>query len=298
MKISLHLGVHKTASTFMQDAFAAGQGALAAQQVAHVPTTEFRRSFTRLLRPGPAGDADVAARQQQGAEALAAYLAATGAPRILLSDENLIGTPPEIVESQRLYPSAGTRLAAFARLLEGHEVEIFVALRHHGQFARSVYGESLRSNLRRFVSPDAFRDGWLAGEPSWLSLIEAVCAAFPNAPVTVWNFLDFKKDPQRFLNLVAGLDPAVAFDTTQANHRPSLSHDAVEALVEIGATRGVKAMRAVLDDVSRAHPRSEGNWQYRLWTPEQERDFNRAFRRDLNRIAALGGQVRLVGADG
>lgn len=298
MKIALHLGVHKTASTFMQDAFAAGQGMLAARGVAHVPTPEFRRSVTRLLRPGPEGDPAVADRQRQGAEALGAVLAAADAPRILLSDENLIGTPPEIVESQRLYPRAATRLAALAPLLAGHEVEIFVALRHHGQFARSVYGESLRSNLRHFVSPEAFRDGWLAGAPSWLPLIEAACAAFPNAPVTAWNFMNFKKDPQRFLNLVAGLDPAVEFDTTQANHRPSLSHDAIEALIDIGAAQGVKAMRAAVDDVSRAHPRSEGNWQYRLWTQEQERDFNRAFRRDLNRIAAIGGRVRLVSADG
>ncbi|MSU89153.1 hypothetical protein GE300_05890 [Rhodobacteraceae bacterium 2CG4] len=221
-------------------------------------------------------------------------LASAGAARLLLSDENLIGTPREMVESQRLYPTAAARLAALAPLLAGHEVEVFVALRHHGQFARSVYGESLRGSLRRFVGPEEFRAGWLQGGPSWVPLLEAVRAAFPQARLAVWNFMEFKQDPQRFLNLVAGLDPAAGFDTAGASHRPSLSHDAIEALIAIGAAEGAEAMREAREAVARDHPRTDGNWQYRMWSVEQERAFNRAFRRDLTRIAELDERVRVV----
>lgn len=296
MKIALHLGAHKTGSTFIQDALDSARPMLAKHGVAYVPRAEFRTEVTRkiglLLRRTPE---DRAIKHAQGAGALAAMIeAASGADRLILSDENLIGNPSELVRTQKLYPTSEQRLAVLAPLLSGQDVEIFLAIRHHGQFARSLYGEALNVRLPRFIAPDEFRDGWEKSAPSWVPLVKAILTTFPSARLTVWNFLDFKKDPGRFLNLLAGLEPPIAFDTSEANRRPSLSHNAIEALLEIGARDGVAAMLAERKGIARKFPRAEGNWTYRMWSDEQEKAFQQALRKDLKAMSDMGERVCLV----
>ena len=296
MKIALHVGAHKTGSTFIQDALDAARPMLENRGVAYVPRAEFRSEVTRKVGPHQKRTPEQrAAKHAEGAAALAAMIdAASGADRLILSDENLIGNPNEMVRTRKLYPSAERRLAVLAPLLTGHEPEIFLAIRHHGQFARSLYGEALNVRLPRFIGPDEFRNGWEAGHPSWVPLVMSVLKNFPKARLTVWNFLDFKNDPTRFLNLLAGLERPLEFDTTDASRRPSLSHDATEALLEIGARDGIEAMLAARRSIVRKFPKGQGNWAYRMWSDAQEKAFQQLLRKDLKQISSIDDRVTLV----
>lgn len=272
MTLALHLGAHKTATTFQQEALTRAAPDLAERGVHILPLDDLRQSFTRRLHLGE----DAAA----GAW-LSEVLDRPG--RVVLSDENLLGAPARMVHAGALYPDAAERLARLARLIGEREVEIFYAIRHQGQFSRSVFCEALRTRLDEVPDPDTFRAGWLERGVSWRPVIEAIRSAFPAAKLFVWSLQSFKKDAQGLLGRIAGA-PGHSFDLSDVYRRESFSHAATEALLRIGREEGTEAMYHARDRMARKHPRQEGDWQYRLWSEDDVKVFQRAIRQDLRAL--------------
>ncbi|NNU81108.1 hypothetical protein HMH01_11745 [Halovulum dunhuangense] len=295
MKVALHLGAHKTASTFLQGVLAkADASGTLPDGVRCVPMDDLRREVTTRVGHGPGLPPERAAQRLARAEAwLMPLLERAGQSRLILSDENLIGTPREIVRTAALYPDPAGRLGALPRLLAGHEVELFLAIRHPGVFARSIYCEYLRAPGKTFHPPAPFAEAWLERMPSWLPLIGAIRDAFPQAPLTVWDFALVRKDPQRILNAIASTPEPVEFDTGGVVRRASLSHAAVLALVETGLREGPAAMTARLRETARAHPLKKGNWTYEMWDKAATQAFHRRLSGDLAQIRQMPGVTLL-----
>ncbi len=296
MTITLHLGAHKTGSTFIQDAFAQNQDALAAAGRHYIPLGPFRDSFTKLSFNRDTGKPGAVQRRAQAAEYLKQELAAAGDRHVLLSEENLLGTPAEMVRlGQGMYPRFDQRIALISELLAGQRAEIFLAVRHQAEFARSVFTENLRISPKDFTPVEAFREAWLNQIPSWVPLIQSIRDAFPGAPITVWNFKLFRRDPQLILREIAGCAPEGGFKVEQANRRPGLSQRATEELLRIGALEGGEAVRRVAYAMSVAYPLSAENWTYRMWSEDEAVRLQAAFTADLKALRKMDG-VRMLRA--
>ena len=103
--IHLHLGAHKTATSYIQAQLQNNRDALDTCDVAFVPTREFRRWRVKTVR-----------ECRGNADALSAHFVTFAAPHaiaagtLLLSDENVIGTCEQIAEHGSLYPVSYTHL--------------------------------------------------------------------------------------------------------------------------------------------------------------------------------------------
>lgn len=292
MKISLHLGAHKTASTFIQDGFEKNLTELRAAGVDFIPTGTLRRTFTQPLNAmmqRPAEERD--AMRASAAAFLTDALAASGCGRMILSDENLLGVPAHLVMAGRMYDPEPTKMATLAEVLAPHEVEIFIGTRQMAQFGRSVFCEAIRArSMPAFVPAEAFKANWMASNPRWGDLINTLRQWFPTQRVTIWDMADFKGNPLRVMNAIAGLSPGLDLDLTGASVRPSLSHDAVAKLLEIGARDGAEAMATMMEPTRVANRRGPGNWNYRMWTPDEEQQLVANYRREKNVLAMNSGQ--------
>lgn len=298
MTITLHLGAHKTGSTFIQDAFAQNQGALAAAGRHYIPLGPFRDGFTKLSFNRDLSKPGAAQRRAQATDYLMGELAAAGDRHVVLSEENLLGTPAEMVRlGQGIYPRFDQRIALISELLAGQPVEVFLAVRHQAEFARSVFTENLRLSPKDFTPVEAFRDAWLTQIPSWVPLIHSIRGAFPGAALTVWNFKLFRRDPQRILRAIAGCAPEGGFKVATASRRPGLSQRATEELLRIGALEGGAAVRRVAYAMSIAYPLSAENWTYRMWSEDEAARLQVAFSADLKALRKMDG-VRMLRAKG
>lgn len=129
----LHLGLHKTGTTSLQNALAAKREILAGHGVHYIPLEQMRRDLTSLLTTE-----DDAARRE-----VRTYLDAIDQPVLLLSDENIIGGVTDPLWGH-VYRDAEWRIRSLASLLEGAEIDIFIALRSPETFFPALYSEHLR----------------------------------------------------------------------------------------------------------------------------------------------------------
>jgi hypothetical protein len=233
--VSVHVGAHKTATTYIQAVLELNADALAGAGVAYIPLPRMRTTVTHQVwwpnSPNlAAAEAEIRARMS----------AASGQPRrLLLSDENLIGTPPADLATHAFYPKARAHLARLVELLGiGSEPTLFLAVRTYDRFIPAMYAEVLRH--REFLSFDEYVDRLDLDTVSWFSLVEELCAVVPAGRLTLWRYEDFAALERSIFAEMAPEAAVIELKTpADPQVRPSPPMRAVQALA---------ALRQVLDD--------------------------------------------------
>ncbi len=131
----LHLGLHKTATTALQDFLAGETKALLAHGVAYPRLARMRSDLTPLI----------ASAAKPDRAALARFVDKVRQPVLLLSDENILGAPGDIVGGA-LYPFAENRVRRFCDQFADRRIRLFLTLRAPAAFLASMYCEYLRHN--------------------------------------------------------------------------------------------------------------------------------------------------------
>lgn len=145
-KIVLHLGLHKTATTALQGFLADNSKKLMAAGVRYFPLNRMRSDITPLFT---SQEASKRARLQ-------VFLDSINKPVALLSDENVLGSPGDLMQGD-LYPFARNRLVAFCEENPEAEITLVLVLRDPQAFITSMYCEYLRHNP--FASFERYIEG-------------------------------------------------------------------------------------------------------------------------------------------
>ncbi|NYS26793.1 hypothetical protein HUK65_17645 [Rhodobacteraceae bacterium 2376] len=186
MRISLHLGAHKTASTYLQGILSRNAGRLGRRGHACFGPDRLRADL-RLPSLGPG-------RRLQGAgfAPLAAALAqeAAAGRALLLSEENLIGTtrPGSIGRGAQLYPLAGDRLDRLLRGLQVQEAQLYLAVRSPLPFLVSAFGQQLMAG--KLTDFDSYCAGVDPLALRWSELVARLVAVPRVAGITLWRHED------------------------------------------------------------------------------------------------------------
>ena len=202
MLFRIHLGVHKTASTHLQNILALEQDALRRQGVTYIPRGEFRRSqlsrlmrgngFAKFLPPGPRQVAvDRLLREQHGVT-----------DTVLISEENIIGVSADCLNGQ-LFPRVERKLNRLLSALETNELCLYMAIRNPVTFFPSIYAQVLRRNHIP-GGFDALGHAVSKSTPSWSNLVRRIKQTAPHAKLHVWTFETYKDAPELILEALTG----------------------------------------------------------------------------------------------
>ena len=134
-KIILQIGLHKTATTSLQDFLFANAATFARNGVRYIPLQRMRTDITPLM---------LTVEKNRRAK-LTEFIDAVDQETLLLSDENIIGNPGEIAHGA-LYPFARNRIELFCEENPEKRVFIFLTLRDPVRFLLSMHSEYLRHN--------------------------------------------------------------------------------------------------------------------------------------------------------
>ncbi|MEL6599576.1 MAG: hypothetical protein AAGK98_11920 [Pseudomonadota bacterium] len=220
MRLHLHLGVHKTATTHIQHTLGANTGWLAARGRAAPVEADIQQIFQRPMKW--ALDPPVNWAVIRGSVSDGLRDASGAADLTILSFERFLGPLRDLFARDALYPEAPTRLAALAGLLRDHEVCVFLALRDYGAFAASAYCEALRWGP--FFPFDAVREDLLReGLLDWRPLVGAVQDAFGPDAVRLWRYEDYANAPAPILRTLLDLTEN---PTTEVAAQPRVRYSA------------------------------------------------------------------------
>jgi hypothetical protein len=277
MKLHVHVGVHKTATTYLQALVAKNLPRLNSAGVGAIPLYPFRNYFTRNFMRFPAGEF----RIEDELERFFEHGVPPSIRGLILSDENLVGLCNGLIAHGKPYQSAGRRLAHLKALLEGHSVTLYMSIRSYDHFTSSSYCEAMR-HVEEFLTFESFRAKFDVEALRWPAMIARFVAALKPKEVKLWRFEDFPASAETiFRDLAFDIDPGEQSVSAQAE-RPSFSEPAVAALETISARLGPKAAIELLEPITARLPKGRGKGEYPAfdpWSPD-----------DHQRLAALYDQ--------
>lgn len=286
--IYLHLGVHKTATTYLQDLFELNQGRIADAGRAYWTREHFRPLIQWGFR----------AREMSGRHPLVRRFMQPRVERIfvrqirellaapmpsIISEENIIGNVADALDG-RSYVHARERLDFMARTIAG-EVEVWLCMRDYATFLASQYAEALRHGydvpIARFVETNRVAEG------RWPDLVDEVHRAFPHARIVVWRYEDFRVLEPVIVERLTGLGRGAMLELPKGDVRQSPSRLAVEMQSELAATMPPAERRLSMAMLEDRFPLRDHPGKFDPWDDRTRIEMQAAYDRDIERIAGL-----------
>lgn len=196
MEIILHVGAHRTATTSFQHYLRGKRGAFCAAGTHIWEPRQLRGGIFAGLHPS-AGRAAGDKQRRAGARIrlLAAQLDQGGADRLLVSDENMIGSPRACLKSGALYPGIGERMARVSAAFGSKVTRIVFSVRSQDLWWASLAAYSV---ARGQSLPNAAKLTAIARNTrSWRDVITDLACAMPQAELLVLPFEEFASRPDK-----------------------------------------------------------------------------------------------------
>ena len=277
MRIILHLGAHKTATTHFQQALKRSRTRLAGAGVTLFLPDDLRRNGLMLQDwLGLKGE-----DPEHEALLRAAFAQADG--RLMISEENILGMVPGpgVARDGLLYPRAGQRLRRLRRVLPEAPVTLALALREGAGFLASCHVQALMAGR---IAP--FSQVFGGVDPAgldWAGLGARLMHAWPGARVVVWDHADWPalRDQVATALLGAGTAP---LDWPRGLSHPGLSAPAVARLLA-EAPAEAQAGRALAQQLRRALGKEKGHPPYDPWSDAERQAAQAALQRDFAYLA-------------
>ena len=290
VKVVLHLGAHKTATTYLQARLAKSANPLRQMQVGYVDLPAFRDSQKRAggLRRAEPRYAMLRRRAlRHEMSELIRREVAFGVNRIVFSDENILGSLTDLAGGAELYRSAGARVRAVIDALRDHDVEIAVSIRDYSSFLPSVWSHmAMRDGYRAFDQASAVP--FLTGGRGWADVVQDIRSAAPDARLTFWLYEDLHHAEQEVLRALVGPVAGSAVEPIGWQAHTGFSAPAVfeiERLVETGERLAPDRLRGI----ARHFCKSRGYGRYSPWQTDVARQLSERYANDVRRIHHIAG---------
>ncbi len=232
--VRLHVGAHKTATTYIQETLLLNRAESAAAGTAFWPVHSVRATLR-------------AVRQEAGANKNGGWQAPWSKPSnpvktateqieelfvsgydVTISEENILGNADDCYKTP-FYRRASPTLRLFAQAIEDRRVEVYLAVRSYAPFLASIYAESLRHGM--FTSPQRMMATNASCAGQWLQVIDTIQDTLPNAKMIVWQYEDFAKLQETILARLSGLPAQSIKRPSSENILPSSSKEAIEHMI-------------------------------------------------------------------
>ncbi|WP_425443236.1 hypothetical protein [Thalassovita taeanensis] len=224
LDIILHIGAHRTASTSFQAYLRENAGRLLGQGVGYWGPLRTRRGVLTGIQPEP-GQSAAQKRRAVGRLHLRCTQAAdAGVRQLLISDENMPGTPQGNIGSGGLYPAMGERMARFGVAFGGRVSRVVLSVRSQESYWASILAMSV---ARGHALPRRAKLEKIAQNPRrWREVITDLACAMPDVPLEIMPHETYAGLPERRLSRM--LNGAIPTPRTHArlwlNRAPDLPH--------------------------------------------------------------------------
>jgi hypothetical protein len=282
----IHLGAHKTATTHLQETLAAIRPGLAARGVDFIPNPTVRgqglaselwrrRPFARLPILGRA-------RMREVIEALVDPLR-LGPDTVVLSEENIVGTPQQQIYTEVLYPQAAVNVTRLASLGLRSELTLFLSIRSFDTLLPSAYAEALKHVPPPPGGFEGLKGRLLATPPSWFELVRRISSTVPEAPLRIWRQEDYRAHARAVMEQLCGCDLGPLPEIADPSWTRSPSASAIAAAEALPRDLSWAERRARVGEIYAAS--GEGDHRFRPFSVAEQRQLRTAYELDLERIS-------------
>jgi len=247
MDVILHVGAHRTATTCFQHYMRENAKQLEACGIGFWGPQRTRAGLFRGVVPlAGAGSPQSQLDRARGRVALQlARAEAKGLRHLIVSDENMIGSPRRNLRDLRLYVDVGQRMARFAHVFAGVTPRVVLSIRQHDTYWSSSFAYGVARGHRLPRGRDLAKIA--RGKRSWRDVIEDLACAVPGVAISVMPYEVFGGRSDDQLARMTGLR-----DTPRDHAREWMnSSPRLPQLRQVLRDRGLSPERL---------PKGEGRW--------------------------------------
>jgi len=302
MKIIVHLGAHKTATTHLQNVLQKAESTLKGSGIYYWSLDDFRAKITkqidwnrshspgffkRIFFPGECPNRNPFSMFADTVDKISREHG-----KIIISDENLLGGAKAIYDTNQIYGKNANRIFFIRKLFRKYDVQFFLSIRNPATFLPSIYCESL-SWMKFRPFEEIFQKKPLH-ELSWLPLISVLRDGLPGQKLTIWDYEVYRNDKQFIIDQLTGEDLSNWDLLEDQEPKARFSAKAVD-LISHGSFKNYdeKYWRKKVNEIVVANPVSASNPKYQPFTTEMVKQLTLGYKRDLKKIEKMPGVVLL-----
>jgi hypothetical protein len=289
MKVAVHFGAHKTATTFLQDFLRSKKGELRKHGIGYVPLHVSRKAFfpalVRLTKESDPGRTEMI-RANMRRQVLASVRAnAADLPPLrllLLSDENLAGSLAGLWKTGKLYDEGITRLKLVSSLFPESEFSYFFCVRDYADFCVSSYCEVLRhrklgafEDLMSQVTNEALR---------WPEFLARMSRELGAGSLSFWRFEDFLEHPAEVVEALTTQDLQGVREAMGKTVRPSLSRKAIEILMSVQHCVTEKEHVKLANMLAERFEFEDNGGKLKIANPERTKELKSLYMEDMDKL--------------
>jgi hypothetical protein len=281
MRIHLHVGAHKTATTYLQKLLKDNLELLRNNGIGYLDLQSIRDELTYKLRNENIAELD-------SGELIKLFFGRpvrTSDHTLIISDENLVGTCWQFLQSGQLYPTFEDKIRKVRRIFYGHEISLFFSVRSYDTFIASAYCEGIR-NLGKYRRFNVFREMIDWETIDWPSIIQRMIESSGAEELVLWRFEEFRTRADdivsRMTRGVSELFPEQASDELA---RPSFSDAAIKAVDVVDRVLGRDEANKVLNKMFKTIPKSKKNAGFDPWSEDEKSMMLSLYEKHMEKIS-------------
>lgn len=260
--LDLHIGAHKTATTFLQTTFNKNRDLLTAHGIAapnHRQTRKFITVPCQLKAYERIGqDWNTKYSDDVLSDIVFSYfhsLQEPGVSRIFMSDENFIGHSGHVVRSGILYNRKNIFMTVLKEFLPIQPRRFYMSIRPYHTFFSSVYAQYLLDvRAENLVSPDDFAASVMKKCPSWSNFLRTIMGIFPDSEFHFWDYSIANTNWRPVLETLLGTEVADQIKVDYGNReRRSMSGRSLAEFKKLLIHRGNDFALDALRDIREAY---------------------------------------------
>ena len=222
MDIFLHVGAHRTATTSFQHYLQANAGLIEALGIRVWGPSQARNGlFSGIFPKFRSAPNPISVKRACGRVSLQLEnLSYAGTSKLLISEENMIGSARHCVRNAMLYPAIGERMARFDEIF-GHRLKrVMLTLRAPDMWWSSAIAYTVS---RGHTVPDQAALASIAASPrSWRDVITDLACALPDTEIQVSTFEEYAGRPDALFARITDEPAPPNTQTFWRNRTPDL----------------------------------------------------------------------------
>ncbi|NCC60772.1 MAG: hypothetical protein EOM12_07480 [Verrucomicrobiae bacterium] len=230
-KLVLHLGAHKTGSTFIQNTMKENSSLLNSCGVKYFGGEDARINFTRNIVYPVVGLRESSFSENE-LEAQCRLLLSEKLEKynsMFLSNENVLGFCDLIKSSGYIYPKSDQILRFLSKLTDSWDVKLVFLIRNYAEFIESTYVQKIKEGFT--YDFEDYQSECSLIKVSWVPIVKRMREIFGGNNVHVIKYEDFKQQQGDYLAEVMeilGCNGSFLNFDLEKNVNPSYSKVAIE----------------------------------------------------------------------
>ncbi|MEM9434590.1 MAG: hypothetical protein AAGA12_11765 [Pseudomonadota bacterium] len=285
MKVVLHLGAHSTDEDHLVSCLRKNETTLAEQGIV-VPDPLRYRPIMRKTFQSPKDDVT----SPESRELILDAIVDEDEPdRLILSHDSFISVAGNALQGDRIYPSISRKVTRIAQLFEGHELELFLAIKDPGLFIPALFERAPEKDFGKFM------EGKDPQKMRWSETIADLHTAMPEAKITVWSNEDAPLIWPELLTALTGHDEFTVLEGQDDFIRTLMmwrGYKRMRAFMEKSPPSSIKQRRMIVGSFLEKFPIYDGmNAIIELpdWSADYVNSLTTLYYQDLEEIEKMDG---------